>query len=41
MYVALAIGKMLPKVYFGDFVDHRDRRGENRSIHPDGDELAS
>ena len=34
-YVALAIAKMLPKVYLGDLVSHRNRRRENRSIHPD------
>lgn len=40
MYVALAIAKMLPKVYVSDWVDHRDRRGESRSIFPDGEDLA-
>ncbi len=35
MYVALAIAKMLPKVYVADWFDHRDRRGETRSIYPD------
>lgn len=35
MYVVLAIAKMLPKVYFGDLVTHRNRRSETRSIHPD------
>lgn len=35
MYVALAIAKMLPKVYFGDFVNRRNRRSETRSIYPD------
>lgn len=35
MYVALAIAKMLPKIYLSDFVGGRDRRRETRSIHPD------
>lgn len=35
MYVALAVAKMLPKVYFSDFVDRRNRRSETRSIYPD------
>ncbi|HJR50695.1 MAG TPA: hypothetical protein VJ794_06280 [Gemmatimonadales bacterium] len=35
MYVALAIAKMLPKVYLGDFVNGRNRRSETRSIYPD------
>ena len=36
MYAGLAIAKMLPKVYFSDWVTKRDRRQETRSIHPDG-----
>jgi hypothetical protein len=36
MYVALAIAKMLPKVYVSDWVNRRGRRSETRSIHPDG-----
>lgn len=35
MYVALAVAKMLPKVYVSDWFTHRNRRGETRSIHPD------
>ncbi len=35
MYLALAIAKMLPKVYLGDWVNRRGRRRETRSIHPD------
>ena len=35
MYVALAVAKMLPKVYLSDLVSHRSRRRETRSIHPD------
>jgi hypothetical protein len=34
IYVALAIAKMLPKVYVADWIDHRDRRGEHRGIDP-------
>ncbi|SDT42064.1 hypothetical protein SAMN04488543_4286 [Friedmanniella luteola] len=35
MYVTLAVAKMLPKVYPGDWRRGRHRRGETRSIHPD------
>ena len=35
MYVALAVAKMLPKVYLSDFVSRRGRRRETRSINPD------
>jgi hypothetical protein len=35
MYVALAIAKMLPKVYLSDWASRRGRRSETRSIHPD------
>lgn len=35
MYVAFAIAKMLPKFYVSDFVNHRNRRRETRSIYPD------
>lgn len=35
MYMALAVAKMLPKVYVTDWFTHRDRRGQTRSIHPD------
>lgn len=34
MYIALAIAKILPKVYLSDLVHTRDRRKANRSIHP-------
>ena len=34
MYVALAVAKMLPKVYVSDWVNRRGRRSETRSIHP-------
>ena len=34
MYTALAIAKILPKVYLNDVVHRRDRRRTNRSIHP-------
>lgn len=36
MYVALAVAKMLPKPYLTDYLSPRQRRGETRSIHPDG-----
>lgn len=35
MYVALAIAKMLPKVYLSDWAPRSGRRRETRSIHPD------
>ena len=35
MYVTLAVAKMLPKVYPGDWRRGRHRRGETRSIHPE------
>ena len=35
VYVTLALAKMLPKVYFRDLVDTRNRRRETRHIHPD------
>lgn len=35
VYVTLAVAKILPKVYFADLVDTRDRRSETRSIDPD------
>ncbi len=34
MYVALAIAKMLPKVYVSDWVRRSNRRSQTRSIHP-------
>lgn len=36
MYVALAIGKVLPKLYLSDWVHSPDRRSQTRSIYPDG-----
>ena len=36
MYVALAVAKMLPKVYLSDWRPGRSRRTETRSIHPEG-----
>ncbi|WP_408898847.1 hypothetical protein ACJ5H2_06990 [Nocardioides sp. R1-1] len=36
MYLALAVAKMLPKVYFRDLLPRRYERAETRSIHPDG-----
>jgi hypothetical protein len=35
MYGALALGKMLPKMYPTDWVTSRNRRVESRSIYPD------
>lgn len=35
MYVALAIAKMLPKIYPSDWWRGRNRRAQNRSIYPD------
>ncbi|MEQ6901178.1 hypothetical protein [Nocardioides sp. YIM 152588] len=35
-YVALAVAKILPKVYLSDLLPSRRRRAETRSIHPDG-----
>ena len=39
MYVVLATATMLPKVHVADWFTSRDRRGQNRSIHPDADLL--
>jgi hypothetical protein len=36
MYVALAVGKVLPKVYLSDWVPSRNRRSQTRSIYPYG-----
>lgn len=33
LYLTLAIIKILPKAYLSDWVDHRDRRSEDRSIY--------
>jgi hypothetical protein len=35
VYVTLAVAKILPRVYFRDLVDTRNRRSETRSIDPD------
>ncbi|WP_403025490.1 hypothetical protein [Salinibacterium sp. GXW1014] len=35
IFVALAIAKMLPRVYVSDLYTSRNRRAETRSIHPD------
>lgn len=37
LYVALAVSKILPKVYVGDWLPRRYRRAETRSIYPDAD----
>jgi len=34
MYGALAVAKMLPKVYVADWFTDRHRRAESRGIHP-------
>lgn len=36
MYAALAIAKILPKVYLSDLVHSADRRSDERSINPEG-----
>lgn len=36
MYTALAVAKMLPKIYFSDYNPRRRRRAETRSIYPEG-----
>lgn len=36
MYVALAIGKTLPKPYPRDWVPRRYARAQSRGIHPEG-----
>jgi hypothetical protein len=41
LYTALAIAKVLPKVYVGDLWHRRDRRLVNRSIHPTPEEQRS
>jgi hypothetical protein len=35
MYVALAVAKILPKVYLSDHLKGGNRRSRTRSIHPD------
>ena len=34
MYGALAVAKMLPKIFVADWFTDRHRRAESRSIHP-------
>jgi len=36
MYVALALEKLLPKVYAADWIQRRNQRAQSRSIYPDG-----
>ncbi|MDP9904684.1 hypothetical protein [Arthrobacter bambusae] len=35
IYAALAVVKVLPKIYVTDWTRRRDQRAETRSIHPD------
>ncbi|MEO6532059.1 MAG: hypothetical protein ABIO06_00640 [Pseudolysinimonas sp.] len=35
VYVALAVAKILPKIYVGDWFKGANRRSETRSIYPD------
>jgi hypothetical protein len=35
IYAALALAKILPKLYLTDWTRRRDQRAETRSIHPD------
>lgn len=41
LYLTMSIVKLLPKAYLSDWVDHRNRRGETRSIYPEGDSPAT
>jgi hypothetical protein len=36
MYVALAVAKVLPKLYVSDWVRSPNRRSQTRSIYPEG-----
>jgi hypothetical protein len=36
MYAALAVAKVLPKVYVSDWGGARNRRAQTRSIYPEG-----
>jgi hypothetical protein len=36
IYTALAVAKILPKIYLTDLFSRRNSRSETRSIHPDG-----
>ncbi|MCZ2404900.1 hypothetical protein IV498_17435 [Paenarthrobacter sp. Z7-10] len=35
MYAALAVAKILPKIYVSDWIRRRNKRSETRSIHPE------
>lgn len=35
VYVTLAVAKILPKLYVGDWIGNRNRRAETRGIRPD------
>lgn len=35
MFVALAVAKILPKIYLNDWIRWRNERSETRSIYPD------
>ena len=37
MYVALAVAKILPKIYVSDWVSRSNTRSQTRSIYPDDD----
>ncbi len=37
LYLTLAIVKILPKAYLSDWIDHRNRRAETRSIYPEAE----
>lgn len=39
MYVALAVAKCLPRIHPGSWFNGRNRRTQNRSIHPDASDL--
>ncbi|WP_199424354.1 hypothetical protein [Actinotalea solisilvae] len=41
MYAALAVAKVLPKVYPTTWFGGRNRRAQNRSIHPDDADRAA
>jgi hypothetical protein len=36
MYLALAVAKILPKIYLTDVIRRLNSRAETRSIYPDG-----
>ena len=40
LYLTLAVIKILPKAYLSDWVDHRNRRAETRSIYPESDPIS-